>query len=278
MANSTHSKESLAQLISLRLKQKYQLAKGQYSSTKNRIGYFYVDDLLPVDIAKEIHRAFPQPEEMNLKKSLREYKHIAAQMDQYHPLLEQAIYAFQDTEVVSLIQSICGIDKLEPDLHLYAGGISTMKKGQFLNPHLDNSHDKDRNCWRVLNLLYYVNPNWKVEYGGDLELWPDGVKGKPIVIPSSFNRLIVMATHQCSWHAVRPVQVDESRNCVSNYYFSPNPLRQSDQFHVTTFRGWPHQRLKNGVLKIDSTLRMGLRKLFRKGLRKNPHVYKKKTE
>lgn len=278
MADSTHTKEFLAQLISSRLKQQHQQAKNQYDSTKNSIGYFFIEDLLPVDIAKEIHRAFPRPEEMNLNKSLREHKHIAAQMDQYHPLLEQAIYAFQDAEVVSLIQSICGISKLEPDTHLYAGGISTMKKGQFLNPHLDNSHDKDRNRWRVLNLLYYVNPNWENDFGGDLELWPDGVKGESIAIPSSFNRLVVMATHQGSWHAVRPVQVDESRNCVSNYYFSPDPLRESDRFHVTTFRGWPHQRLKNGILKMDSTLRMGLRKLFRKGVRENPHVYKKKKE
>ena len=278
MAHLTHTKDSLAQLISSRLKLQQKQAKDQYSSNKNRIGYFFIDDLLPVDIAKEIHKAFPTPEEMSLNKSLREHKHIAAQMDLYHPLLEQAIYAFQDAAVVSLIQSICGIDKLEPDTHLYAGGISTMKKDQFLNPHLDNSHDKDRSRWRVLNLLYYVNPNWKNHYGGDLELWPDGVKGEPIVIPSTFNRLVVMATHQDSWHAVRPVQVDESRNCVSNYYFSPDPLRDSDRFHVTTFRGWPHQRLKNEILKIDSTLRMGLRKLFKKGVRENPHVYKKKKE
>lgn len=278
MANATHTKKSLAALVLLQLKQQQQQAKQQYDATKSGIGYFFVDDLLPIDIAKEIHRAFPLPVEMKRNKSLREHKHIAAQMDQHDPLLEQAIYAFQDADVVSLIQSICGIDKLEPDTNLYAGGISTMKKGQFLNPHLDNSHDKDRNRWRVLNLLYYVNPNWKDHYGGDLELWPDGLKGEPIVIPSKFNRLVVMATHQGSWHAVRPVQVDQARNCVSNYYFSPDPLRETDRFHVTTFRGWPHQRIKNEILKIDSTLRMGLRKLFKKGVRENPHVYKKKKE
>ncbi|GIR81593.1 MAG: hypothetical protein CM15mP83_3190 [Flavobacteriaceae bacterium] len=70
---------------------------------------------------------------------------------------------------------------------------------------------------------------------GDLELWPDGLKGEPIVIPSrNSTALLAMATHQGSWHAVRPVQVDQSRNCVSNYYFSPNPLRETDRFHVTT--------------------------------------------
>ena len=86
MADSTHTKEFLANLISSRLKQQHQQAKDQYDSTKKSIGYFFIDDLLPVDIAKEIHRAFPRPEEMNINKSLREHKHIAAQMDQYHPL------------------------------------------------------------------------------------------------------------------------------------------------------------------------------------------------
>ena len=134
MAHLTHTKDSLAQLISSRLKLQQKQAKDQYSSNKNRIGYFFIDDLLPVDIAKEIHKAFPTPEEMSLNKSLREHKHIAAQLDLYHLLLEQAIYAFQDAAVVSLIQSICGIDKLEPDTHLYAGGISTMKKRSIFKP------------------------------------------------------------------------------------------------------------------------------------------------
>ena len=31
----------------------------------------------------------------------------------------------------------------------------------------------------------------------------------------------------------------------------------------------------NQVLKIDSSLRMGIRKLFKKGIIENPHVYKK---
>lgn len=45
-----------------------------------------------------------------------------------------------------------------------------MAKDNFLNPHLGNSHDKDRECYRVLNLLYYVTPNWSHEQGGNLEL------------------------------------------------------------------------------------------------------------
>ena len=31
-----------------------------------------------------------------------------------------------------------------------------MPQGNYLKPHLDNSHDRDRKRYRVLNLLYYV--------------------------------------------------------------------------------------------------------------------------
>ncbi|MDO6760029.1 2OG-Fe(II) oxygenase [Tamlana sp. 2_MG-2023] len=268
-------RDEIAKHILNRLNQDKESLKQQYDDSKSKIGYFYIDNLLPSEIVNEINNQFPSQSKMSLKKSLRENKYVAAQMNNYDPILEEAIYAFQNPEVVNCIKYICSIDDLQPDEYLYAGGLSSMKKDQFLNPHLDNSHDKDRNSWRVLNLLFYVTPNWNDENGGNLELWPNGLKEKQTTIPSKFNRLIVMATHQSSWHSVSPVIVDSSRNCVSNYYFSDNPLQPDDKFHVTTFRGRPEQVIINQVLKIDSFLRMNIRKLFKKGIKENPHVYKK---
>ncbi len=174
-----------------------------------------------------------------------------------------------------MVEGICGLPSIFPDAFLYAGGLSMMPKGNFLNPHLDNSHDKDRNSWRVLNLLYYVTPDWEGSFGGNLELWPNGLKEKPIMITSKFNRLAVMATHQNSWHSVNKVLADNTRCCVSNYYFSDTPVRKTDTFHVTSFRGWPKQKIKDIVLQLDTTLRMSVRKIFKKGIRENPHQYKK---
>ena len=247
----------------------------RYRNTVDGIGNFYIDAVLPEDLALEISRVFPKKEAMNLKKSLREYKHVAAQMDQYHPLLEKVIYAFQDDRIVQLIGEICGTDQLEPDANLYAGGLSLMAKDNFLNPHLDNSHDKDRNKWRVFNLLYYVTPDWPDDGGGHLEVWPNGLENDPVTIHSRFNRLAVMATHQKSWHSVSPVVIDGERCCVSNYYFAETPLRKEDRFHVTSFRARPGDKLKDTVLKLDASIRMGIRKVFKKGIKENPHVYKK---
>ncbi|WP_425077568.1 2OG-Fe(II) oxygenase [Psychroserpens sp. S379A] len=272
--DSSKSKD-ISELIFNRIKEKQVELKASYEASKQQIGFFYIDDLLPEDLAKQCFDVFPKPSEMRCLKSIREYKYVSAQMNKHDTLLEEVLYAFQDSKIVNLIGEICNINSLYADESLYAGGLSQMAKDNFLNPHLDNSHDAERERWRVLNLLYYVTPDWTTENGGHLELWPNGPKKEPMVIESKFNRLAVMATHDTSWHSVNQVLVDKSRCCISNYYFSDEPLKVTDKFHVTKFRGRPEDTFTNLVLDLDASLRMLVRKVFKKGIRKNPHVYKK---
>ena len=203
--NAQYSKE-IAKLISERLIKELPRLKQQYSESKDRIGFFYIDDILPVELANNCFKVFPLKSEMKQLKSMREYKYVTAQMNQHNKLLEDVLYAFQHNDVVEVISEITGIDTLLADESLYAGGLSLMEHDNFLNPHLDNSHDAKRERWRVLYLLYYVTPDWQLENGGHLEIWPHGPKNDPLVIESKFNRLAVMATHQDSWHSVNKVQ------------------------------------------------------------------------
>ena len=231
--------------------------------------------MLPEELATSIFKEFPSVENTVLRKSLKEYKYVAYQMGKYNQILEEVLYAFQDKRVVKAIEEISGLIAVFPDEYLYAGGLSIMPKDKFLNPHLDNSHDKDRKYWRVLNLLFYVTPDWENSFGGNLELWPNGLENPPITITSKFNRLVVMTTHKKSWHSVNKVLVDNARCCVSNYYFSEQPILETDTFHVTSFRGRPTQKVRDVILRLDNRLRMTVRKFFKKGIRKNPHQYKK---
>jgi Rps23 Pro-64 3,4-dihydroxylase Tpa1-like proline 4-hydroxylase len=245
----------------------------------DRVQSCFIDDVLPEEWAHSIFQSFPKPEEMMERKSLREHKFVAAQMDRYNPLLEEIVYAFQDPRVVKLIEQITGIEEMIPDQYLYAGGISLMGHEHFLNPHLDNSHDKDRNLYRILNLLYYVTPKWDHDSGGNLELWDNGLDGEPREIVSKFNRLVLMVTHKQSWHSVNKVRATHApRCCVSNYYFSAKPHEEHEYFHVTTFRGRPEEPIKDALLHGDAVLRTGLRKIFKKGVVKPTHIYEKKEE
>lgn len=268
-------RKEIAILISEKLISEKTNLKTLFKKSANEIGFLYVDDLLPTDLVTEIYNNFPKISETKQRKNIRENKYVAYQMNKYHPLLEEVIYAFQDPNVVRLVSEICGIKDLLPDENLYAGGLSLMAKGNHLSPHIDNSHDKDRQLWRVFNLLFYVTPNWKLQNGGNLEIWPKGLENKPIEIASKFNRLVIMATHQKSWHSVNQVLVDGVRCCVSNYYFSNEPFFSNDNFHITTFRGRPTENFRDFILKLDNNFRTGLRRIFRKGIRENPHQYKK---
>jgi Rps23 Pro-64 3,4-dihydroxylase Tpa1-like proline 4-hydroxylase len=268
-------RQAIGDLILGRIAPEKAALKAEFQQ-RGRIQSCSIDDILPETLARQIFAAYPDPGSMMLRKSLREFKHVAAQMDQYNPLLEEIIYAFQDPRLVDLIGEITGIPGMIPDDHLYAGGISLMSHDHFLNPHLDNSHDKDRSLYRVLNLLYYVTPDWSRESGGNLELWDNGPEGKPREFVSRFNRLVLMATHRTSWHSVNKVLATHApRCCVSNYYFSATPLESHEYFHVTTFRGRPEEPVRDVLLKSDAALRTGLRKVFKKGVTKPAHVYDK---
>jgi Rps23 Pro-64 3,4-dihydroxylase Tpa1-like proline 4-hydroxylase len=269
------NRKEISLLISEKLIADKKQLNALFKKSASAIGFFYIDDLLPEDLVYKIHKNFPDLKETKQRKSIRENKYVAYQMNKYHSLLEEVIYAFQEPNVVKLVSEICDAENVLPDENLYAGGLSLMAKDNHLSPHLDNSHDKDRQLWRVFNLLFYVTPNWKLENGGNLEIWPNGLKENPIEIISKCNRLVVMATHQKSWHSVNKVLVDDVRCCVSNYYFSKEPLLSDDDFHVTTFRARPSEKVRDFILKADNTLRSTIRKVFKKGIRENPHQYKK---
>lgn len=265
---------ALDSLIAARLRAA-RTAMAQQFAGSAPIRYCVLDDLLPASTASAIHDAFPDAAQMRLRNTFRERKYVSAQMDRHHPLVEAALFAFHAEPVVQAIADITGKRDLHPDPQLYAGGVSLMSRGHFLNPHIDNSHDAERSRWRNLNLLFYVTPNWPESAGGDLELWPGGIRAEPVVIAARFNRLVIMETHQRALHSVRPVAGAADRCCVSNYYFGDTPMRNDQSFHVTSFRARPEQMLRDWVSRVDSGARMLIRKGLRKGLASSRHRYER---
>ena len=221
--------------------------------TKTR--HFILDDLLPKADIDEIYNAFPRDGDGFFnRESFREKKRTSASLSEFETILSDITYAIQDPRVVNLVSEICGIEKIEPDPKLYAGGLSMMFPGDYLNPHIDNSHDGEQSKYRRLNLLYYASPNWALENGGNFELWNDD-QTKPETIIAHQNRLVVMETNKYSWHSVSKVMAERPRCCVSNYYFSEISPHGNEYFHVTSFTGRPEQLLKRFFGVLDNALR-----------------------
>lgn len=261
-------REELIELILERLRRGADEIREDFHLDKGiKTRFTAIDDLLPEETARKIFRAFPPLTEMRLLDSFREKKHTSKSLEKYDPLITDITFAFQDQRVIDKVAELTGIADPKGDPHLYAGGISAMAKGHFLNPHLDNSHDFEQENYRVLNLLYYCSPDWRPENGGNLELWNEDVT-EAIEIPSRFNRLVLMSTNDKSWHSVNEVKADGVRCCISNYYFSPHSPNGYETTHVTYFQARPEQTLRRLVTKADSDLRTILRKVKKTGFSK----------
>jgi len=257
-----------ADLIARRLRGCAGLLKNEYiggGSGEISTRHLVLDGVLPDDVAQEVYTAFPDSDQMRLMSSFRERKCTSKNFDEFNSVIRDVSYAFQDPAVIGLIGEITGIAGQMADPSFYAGGLSRMGRGHFLNPHIDNSHEAGRHYYRTLNLLYYVTPGWRSEEGGGLELWDRRVREK-VVIPCLFNRLVVMETNPWSWHSVSPVVTNAHRCCISNYYFSPESPAGEPYFHVTSFSARPDQKVRRMMSWLDNRVRNGVRLLFPQGL------------
>lgn len=270
----TASRSVLAALIADRLELDRHLLATAWR-TSGPVRHVAIDDLLPEDIAHDIAAAFPAHHEMGGYDSLKERKRIGVHMDAYPPILKEITFAFQDPRVLRATEAITGIVPLNADANLYSSGLSSMGEGDFLNPHIDNSGNPLIGQYRRINTLYYVTPDWNPAWGGVLELW-DAHRAHPRDVEPRFNRLVLMNTNRSSYHSVRPIHGcgARTRNCVSNYYFSPLSPEGYDYFHVTSFRGRPDQPVRDLWLRFDAWARGAYRAVRPRTAASVKHRYK----
>lgn len=266
MDRSDHRKARFVEHLVARITARQDdIARQWTHPTETSTRHFVLDDLLPQADVEAIYAAFPRNGDGFFDRdTFRERKKTSANLSAYDEVLSDITYAFQSEQVVDLIAGLLGLQAIEPDPKLYAGGLSMMFPGDYLNPHIDNSHDAGRERYRRLNLLYYVSPDWVEANGCNFELWSDD-RRTPKTIVSRQNRLVVMETNKTSWHSVSPNLSEHPRCCVSNYYFSKISPDETDYFHVTSFLGRPEQPLRRVVGVADNALRNTVSKVLKRG-------------
>ena len=82
-----------------------------------------------------------------------------------------------------------------------------------------------------MNVIFYLNSNWKKAYKGDLEVWDSKHSKKSLFkIMPIINRLVIFETSSQSWHG-HPQKLncpnDMTRKSIALFYYSKNPGRQN---------------------------------------------------
>jgi hypothetical protein len=138
---------------------------------------------------------------------------------------------------LSYMENLTGIDNLIADPSYFGGGLHWIENDGFLEVHADFNHLKKYNLERRINLLLYLNENWKDEYNGQLELWDRKSMTKAKSVSPIFNRCVVFSTTKESLHghpAPLAMPPGMARRSLALYYYT-NTWDQAVQAHTTLY-------------------------------------------
>ena len=208
-----------------------------------------IDHLFPEDLLDAIIDEMPDPADAGWIRFDRTHeKKLAGKGDsQMGPVTRQLIAELNSSTFLDFLEALTGITGLIPDPHLDGGGLHQILPGGHLNIHVDFNRHKRLKLDRRLNLLLYLNRDWKDAYGGHLELWDRGMKRRVDRIAPVFNRIVVFTTTDYSYHGhPDPLTCPEgmSRKSLALYYFTNGrPAEEVKPGHITQFRFRPGDKV-----------------------------------
>jgi hypothetical protein len=186
------------------------------------------------------------------------------------PDTSRLVNFFNSGPFLSYMEKLTGIDNLIADPSYFGGGLHWIENGGFLEVHADFNHLKKYNLERRINLLLYLNENWKDEYNGQLELWDRKSMTREKSISPLFNRCVVFSTTQESLHghpAPLATPPGVARRSLALYYYT-NTWDPAVQAHTTLYHISRNNKVRLRVSRIVRGVILDLiPPIFRKSFR-----------
>ena len=130
---------------------------------------------------------------------------------------------FNSAPFLEFLGGLSAIDGLLPDPYFVGGGFHEIGRGGKLGIHADFRINNQLHLSRRMNVIIYLNENWKDEYGGSLELWSRDMKDRVKSVGPIWNRCVIFNTDADSYHGhPDPLTTPEGvlRRSVALYYYT----------------------------------------------------------
>ncbi len=201
-----------------------------------------IENFLPAAITERLLREFPPIVEREQKRSQELFKGFCLpdQLPTSAAFARGLFYTFNSQPFLRFLEELTGIAGLIPDPYFLGGGFHETLRGGRLGIHADfNIHQKMR-LRRRINVLVYLNHDWRPEYGGELELWTKDMKAKAVAVAPLFNRCVIFDTDDTSWHGhPDPMTCPEDRTRKSlalYYYTASDAIFNERKLNTTNFQ------------------------------------------
>jgi len=223
-------------------------AQFEHYDTARPFRHLVLDDFFEPEYAESLLAEFPV---FDVAKAMNENGEIGAkcvhdnlpELGAPYQSLDEYI---QSREFLGWLERVTGIDELVYDPDYFGGGTHENRHGQDLDPHVDfNKHPKT-GLHRRLNLIVYLNREWRDDWGGAIELHKNPrlppAQNEIEYVQPKFNRAVVFETTHWSWHGFERINLPEgdddrrSRKSVALYFYSKTrPTEEQTKPHSTIY-------------------------------------------
>ena len=169
------------------------------------------------------------------------------------------IHYLNSEPFLQFLQELTGIEEvLMPDPYLEGAGCHQTKAGGFLKIHADFNKHSLTKLDRRLNVLVYLNKDWKDEYGGHFELWDKEMTHCVKKVKPDFCTMAIFSTTDFSYHGLpNPLTCppDRSRKSIALYYYTngrpSSELNSGLEEHNTLFKARRGDELDEKMKKFN---------------------------
>lgn len=214
------------------------------------------DDFLPEKVLTRVLeeiRSLPEAETMFDRP--QEKLKTSYLPERLPPYTRNLFYVLNSRPFVRFLEEMTGISGLIPDPYFAGGGVHVVANGGHLDIHADFNHNAKLDLERRLNILIYLNKDWKKEYGGSFEIWNTDMTEQVESYVPVFNRMCCFNTGSDTWHG-NPETVNhpdgEPRMSLALYYYTAT-WDQTRKSHTTLFKPRPgtHDQVDRKVRRAD---------------------------
>lgn len=188
--------------------------------------HIVLDNFLPDDVISGLSSHFPQ----NRLESdiVFESGYAGHQKRQILPsdcddFARRAFDFFNSQPFLEFLEGLSTMDGLLPDPYFIGGGFHEIGNGGKLGIHADFRINNKLHLSRRMNVIVYLNKDWRDEYKGSLELWDRGMKSMVKQVSPVWNRCVIFNTDADSYHGhPDPLNVPDGvlRRSVALYYYT----------------------------------------------------------
>jgi Rps23 Pro-64 3,4-dihydroxylase Tpa1-like proline 4-hydroxylase len=211
--------------------------------------HLVIDDFLPSEVLDRILEEFPNPEEIDwIPYDTTEEKTLRSKSElQIGEATRLLLYQLNSSTFLNFLEALTGMEGLLPDPHFLGSGLHQTPPGGYMKIHVDFNYHKRLPLEHRLNLLLYLNKDWREEYGGHLELWSRDMSHCVQRILPIFNRCLIFTSTETSYHGhpnLLTCPEDRNRRSLATYYYTIPPSDLGSNLHRTLWKSRPGESIR----------------------------------